>query len=744
MKYKILALLFFPVLFLFNSCSKQNSKEYERDRFIDSLLSEMTWDEKIGQLNLYSANASITGPSINPEYEKDIKSGKCGNIFNALTVKYIYKLQKMAVEETRLGIPLIFGYDIIHGYKTIFPIPMAEACSWDLELIENTARFSAKEASASGLNWTFNPMVDVSRDPRWGRVAEGSGEDTYLASLIAIAKVNGYQGKNLDDPFTIAACVKHFAAYGAPQGGRDYNTVDLSERELRETYLPPYKAAIDAGAATVMSAFNEVDGVPCTGSKYLMTNILRNEWGFKGFVVTDYSSISEMINHGYASDKKHAGELALNAGIDLDMQSGIYSKYLKKSMEEGKITEKIINDAVKRILKLKYDLGLFKNPYLYLDTYREKETAFSTEIMDHALMTAKKSIVLLKNEALNGQKLLPINKSIKRIALIGPLGDNQIDMLGTWHSPGDTTHVSTILNGLKNKYPNAIIEYAKGADFIGDDKSGFNSAVNLAMKSDLIICAIGEKNEQSGEAASRSNIGLPGVQQELIEALFKTGKPMVAIVMAGRPLTIEWISDNLSAILFSGHLGTRTGDAIAEVLSGDYNPSGKLVMTFPRNSGQIPIYYNYKNTGRPYNANEKFTSKYIDILNGPLYPFGYGLSYTSFEYSGLKLSKEKIKSTDSLNISFVLKNTGQTDGEEITQLYIRDLVGSVTRPVKELKGFKKVFLKAGEQKDITYSITANDLKFYTINMKFVAEPGKFKVFVGANSVDLMEADFELL
>jgi beta-glucosidase len=744
MKKPAFVLILLSLLISTNSCKQTNTKESERDRFVSSLLSKMTIDEKIGQLTLSSGDWAVTGPTLNPDYEKFVKEGKCGNILNTLTVEYIKKLQKIAVQETRLGIPLLFGFDVIHGYKTTYPIPLAEACTWDLEIIEKTARYSAKEATAAGLNWTFNPMVDIARDPRWGRIAEGSGEDPYLASLIAKAKVYGYQGDSLNDPSTMAACVKHYAAYGAPHGGRDYNTVDMSDRMLREIYLPPYKAAVDAGVATVMSSFNELDGVPATGSKYLMTKILRNEWGFKGFIVTDYTSMNEMVNHGIVKDEKEAGELALKAGIDMDMQGTVYSRFLKKSLEEGNVTEIQINEAVRRILNLKYDLGLFKDPYLYLDEKREKATMFSPEFMEHALLSAKKSIVLLKNEPFNVLKLLPLDKKIKNIALIGPLADNQVALLGAWYTAGDKLKVVTVLEGLKKKYPQAIINSTKGADFSGNDKSDFANALKIARQADLVICAIGESEGQSGEASSRSDIGLPGVQQELMQELVKTGKPIVAVVLAGRPLTIGWLKEHVSAIVFAGHLGTRSGDAIAEVLSGDYNPSGKLVITFPKNTGQIPIYYAAKNTGRPYNKDNWFTTKYLDVTNEPLYPFGYGLSYTTFEYSQLKLNTNKIGMADTLEISFKLKNTGQFDGEEITQLYIRDLVGSVTRPIKELKGFHKVNLKVDEQIDITFKITASDLKFYDANMKFVAEPGEFKVFVGGNSVNLMETEFELL
>lgn len=738
-------LLFFMMVVFLNSCSKKDSLlSSETDRKVDSLISIMTLEEKIGQMTLCAGDMDITGSFIAKGYEEDIKKGRVGAVFNVCGVENIRKLQELAVKNTRLRIPLIFGYDVLHGYKTIFPIPFTEACSWDLEMIEKSAMLSAMEASASGLNWTFSPMVDLTRDPRWGRVAEGSGEDAFLGSLIAKAKVNGYQGKNLTDPNTLAACVKHFAAYGAPYGGRDYNTVDMSERVLRETYLLPYKAAIEAGAETVMSSFNELDGVPCTGNKYLMTTILRNEWGFNGAVVSDFTAINELVHHGYADNEKKAGELALNAGIDMDMQGLVYANYLKKSLEEGKISEIQINESVRRILKLKYNLGLFNNPYLYLDLNRENEVVFSEEILNHALYSAKRSVVMLRNEEFRGQKLLPLSNAVKRIAVIGPLADNQKDMLGAWHARGDETRVVSVLTGLKNKFPRAIIEFAKGADFEGDDMSGFTLAKNIALNSDLVICVIGENREQSGEAASRSDIGMPGVQQDLMEELVKTGKPIIAVVMAGRPLIMEWLSENIKAILFAGHLGTRSGEAIADIISGDFNPSGKLVMSFPRNTGQIPVFYNYKNTGRPFNAKDKYTGKYLDVADEPLYPFGYGLSYSTFEYSNLKLSGRTLKITDSLTVTFTLKNTGKYDGAEVAQLYVRDLVGSVTRPVKELKGFINVFLKAGEKMELSFSITANDLKFYDANMKFVAELGQFKVYIGGNSMQLMEAAFELL
>ncbi|ELR69545.1 Beta-glucosidase [Fulvivirga imtechensis AK7] len=703
----------------------------------------MTLEEKIGQMTLYTSGWDVTGPTLNENYKEDLKAGKVGALFNAHTVKYNSDLQRMAVEETRLGIPLLFGYDVIHGHRTIFPLPLAEASSWNLDLIKETARLSAKEAAASGLNWTFNPMVDIARDPRWGRIAEGSGEDTYLGSLIAKAKVEGYQGDDLSDPFTVLACVKHFAAYGASQAGRDYHTVDMSDRVLRETYLPPYKAAIDAGAATVMTSFNELHGVPASGSRYLMTEILREEWRFKGFVVTDYTSINEMVPHGVVANEKEAADLALNAGVDMDMQGGVYNDHLATLVNEGKVSEKQVDEAVRRILEMKWRLGLFKDPYRYLDEKRELQVLFSKELMDHALVSARESIVLLKNEPYNNKKLLPIANDVKSIALIGPLGDNQIDMLGTWHASGDANKVVTVLQGLKEAFPKAKITYTKGADFMGSDKSGFEEATKNARAADLVIMAVGENHQQSGEAASRSGLDLPGVQQELVEAIYQTGKPIVALVMAGRPLTIGWMDENIPAIVNTWHLGTMAGKAIAEVLAGKYNPSGKLTITFPRNVGQIPIYYSMKNTGRPFDADSKYTSKYLDVSNEPLYPFGYGLSYTTFEYGEPKLSKIEIKEHENLTIEVMVKNTGEYEGQEVVQLYVRDLVGSVTRPVKELKGFEKISLKPGESKVVTFTINSDNLKFYTRDMSYRVEPGEFLITIGPNSAEGKTAQFTL-
>jgi beta-glucosidase len=736
-------ILFIILVSLLASCSSRNNDISEKSIFIDSLMNVMTLEEKIGQMTLYTSGWDVTGPTLNENYKKELKAGKVGALFNAHGVKYNTELQRMAMEDTRLGIPLLFGYDVIHGYKTIFPIPLGEAASWNMELIKKSAELSAKEAAAAGLNWTFNPMVDISRDPRWGRIAEGAGEDPYLGSLIAAAKVKGYQGEDLSDPLTLMACVKHFAAYGGAQAGRDYHTVDMSDRVLREVYLPPYKAALDAGAATVMTSFNEVDGVPASGSKYLMTQILRDEWGFDGFIVTDYTSINEMVPHGIVANEHDAAELALNAGVDMDMQGGVYNKNLMVLIEEGKIEEKQIDFAVQRILAAKWDLGLFENPYRYLDTTREQQILYSQELMDHAHDVARESIVLLKNEKWQGKPLLPLSKQIRSIAIIGPLADNQIDMLGTWHASGDASKVVTVLQGIKNKIPKANIMFANGSGFEGDDRSGFQEAIDIAKKADVVILALGENYIQNGEAASRTNIDLPGAQNALVEEILKLKKPIVALVMAGRPLAIENLEQSVPSILNTWHLGTMAGEAIADVLFGDYNPSGKLTITFPRNVGQIPIYYSMKNTGRPFDANSKYTSKYIDVANEPLYPFGYGLSYTSFEYSDLSIDKSEISANETLTIKAKVTNTGDFEGSEVVQMYIQDLVGSVTRPVKELKGFWKITLAPGESQIVSFTISPDNLRFYDREMNFTSEPGDFKVYIGPNSTEGLEGQFTL-
>lgn len=714
---------------------------FQASKRVEDLLKKMTLEEKVGQMTLYTSSWDQTGPVMNDNYINDIKAGKCGNVFNAHTAAYTRELQKIAVEESRLGIPLLFGYDVIHGHKTIFPIPLAEACSWDLGMIEKSARLAAKEAAASGLHWTFNPMVDIARDPRWGRIAEGSGEDVWWGSQIAMSKVRGHQGTDLKDPFTVLACVKHFAAYGAGQAGRDYHTVDISERSLMETYLPPYKAAIDAGAATVMTSFNEINGIPCTGNEWLLREWLKKEWGFNGFIVTDYTSINEMIPHGFSKDLEEATRQSALAGVDMDMQGGAYQSHLVQLVKNEIVPESMIDDAVRRILTLKEQLGLLDDPYRYSDAQREQEVVFSQEMMDHALEAARKSIVLLKNEPFKGSKLLPLSPNYKNIALIGPLADNQLDNLGTWHASGDASKVVTLRKALQDAYPNAQIHYAEGCKTFGNDQQGFEAAIKAAQSADVVILALGENYTQSGEAASRSELDLPGPQMELLQQINTTGKPVVALVMAGRPLVLTWLDENVPAIVNTWHLGTQSGQAIADVLSGKENPSGKLCITFPRNVGQIPIYYSMKNTGRPFDANNKYTSKYLDVSNDPLYPFGYGLSYAEFEYGAIQLNSQRIGDDAPIQASIQLTNKGKVTGEEVVFLFIRDMVGSVTRPVKELKGFQKIRLEPGEARQVNFMITLDDLRFYTQDMRFQAEPGDFKVMIGPNALHTKEADF---
>ena len=697
---------------------------------IDSLMALMTIDEKIGQTVMYSSSMDITGPVLDKSYKNYIKKGLVGAVFNATGAAYTRKLQKIAVEETRLGIPLLFGYDVIHGYKTIFPIPMGEASSWDLDLMEQTARTAALECTAVGLHWTFAPMVDISRDPRWGRISEGAGEDTYLASLIAKARVRGFQG-NLADNNTVLACVKHFAAYGAPQAGRDYHTVDMSETSLRNVYLPPFKAALDEGAATIMTAFNELNGVPATGNKFLFDDILRKEWGFNGFVVTDYTAINEMVPHGYAKDLKHAGELTMNAGVDMDMQGGVYKNYMKESIDEGKISIERLDEAVKDILRMKFKLGLFDDPYRYCDEEKEQKVILSKAHLELAREAARKSIVLVKND----NNILPIHTS-QRIALIGPLADDESHILGSWaaHGHKSTEAIISVKEGFEAR--NIDFKYVKGCEIIGGDRLDFNKAKAAAKAADIVVMVMGEAEYMSGEAASRTNIKLPGYQQELIAEIKKTGTPIILVLMNGRPLDLSWENNQVDAILETWFPGTRGGEAITDVLFGDYNPSGKLTVTFPRNVGQIPIFYNQKNTGRPANienADPRYTSKYLDVDNSPLYPFGHGLSYTSFQYTDVKIDTKILTSNSKITASVTLTNTGDCDGEEIVQLYIKDVVGSITRPVKELKGFKKITLKKGETKDVEFLIEANDLKFYNNQMKFVSEPGDYELFIAGNS-----------
>lgn len=696
---------------------------------VKELLSKMTLDEKIGQTVMYASEIDVTGPTLDENYLEYIKQGQVGSVLNASGVEYVRKIQKLAVENSRLGIPLLFGFDVIHGYKTIFPTPLAESCSWDLELMEKTARIAAKEAAASGLNWTFAPMVDISRDARWGRICEGAGEDVFLGNLIAAARIIGFQG-GLNTENNILACAKHFAGYGATQSGRDYHTVDMSEVELRNTHLPPFEASIKAGVATFMTAFNELNGIPASGNKYLLDDILRKEWNFNGVVVTDYTSIKEMIDHGYAKDLKHAGELAFNAGSDIDMQSAAYKNHLKESIEETKVDLKKLDNAVENILSLKFTLGLFENPFKYCDLEKENTEILNAYNLDVSTEAAEKSIVLLKNE----NHTLPLVDN-KKIALIGPLADDNTNVLGSWSALGEEN--KNIIS-LKKEFDNRNINYTytKGCNINDDNKDGFPKAIEISKKADVVLVVMGESQDMSGEAACRTNIKLPGVQQDLLEEIKKTNTPIVLVLMNGRPLDLSWEDKNVTAILETWFLGTNASKAIANTLLGYNNPSGKLTVSFPRNVGQIPIFYNQKNTGRPIdtiNADPKYTSKYLDVENTPLFPFGYGLSYTTFAYSDVELSNDILLSNQSIIASVKITNTGNYDGFETVQLYIRDLFGSITRPVKELKGFKKVFLKKGENKKVSFKITEDLLKFYNYQNKYISEEGDFKLSISSNS-----------
>ncbi|MEI8047490.1 MAG: beta-glucosidase BglX [Bacteroidota bacterium] len=760
MKFIKVLLLSILLIFSFTLIAQQKSpvSDPKMKAFVDGLMKKMTLDEKIGQLNLPASGDFTTGSIASSNIGNKIKEGKVGGVLNIRSVEKIRETQRVAVEESRLKIPLIFGLDVIHGYKTIFPIPLALSCTWDMDLIEQSARIAAQEASADGLNWTFSPMVDISRDPRWGRVAEGAGEDPWLGSRVGEAMVKGYQGEDLKNNNTIMACVKHFALYGAIEAGRDYNTVDMSLVRMYNEYLPPYLAAFKAGAGSAMSSFNEINGIPATANKWLMTDLLRKQWGFKGFVVTDYTAILEMIEHGVGKNLKDVTLLAQNAGIDMDMVSEGFLLHSKELLKEGKVSQKTIDDACRRILEAKYKLGLFDDPYRYTSDYRAKNEMLTPENRKAARIIAENSIVLLKND----NRLLPLDPS-KTIALIGPLANNQREMIGTWSAAGDLTNAVSVLSGIKSLLgPNAKVNYAMGCNLLTDkdllikisgkkyvdsrtDDEMITEAYHTASNADIIVAVLGEPAELSGEASCRTDIGLPGRQLELLKTLLKTGKPIVLVLMSGRPITMEFEAANVPAILEAWHGGIEAGNAVADILYGKHNPSGKLTMTFPVNVGQIPIYYNHKNTGRPYvgDRNDKYKSFYLDVENAPLYPFGYGLSYTTFDYSDLRSDKQKLPMNGTLTISVTITNSGKYDGSEVAQLYIRDMIGSITRPVKELKGFQKVFLKAGESRTLKFSLTSADLAFYNSDLQLKAEPGDFKVFVGTNSASCLETGFEL-
>jgi len=744
---------------IFNVSCKENSEDNSIENKTDSiehkvadLLSKMTLEEKIGQMNQYNGFWDVTGPQpldgdAAKKYEH-LRKGYVGSMLNVRGVKEVRAVQKIAVEETRLGIPLIIGFDVIHGYKTLSPIPLAEAASWDLEAIKRSAQVAAKESSAAGINWTFAPMVDISRDARWGRVMEGAGEDPYLGSEIAIARIHGFQGDDLSSPETIAACAKHWAGYGFSEAGRDYNTVDVGTSTLNNIIFPPFRAAIKAGVRTFMNSFNELNGIPATGNAYLQRDILKEAWQFDGFIVSDWGSINEMIAHGYAKDKKEAAELSVIAGSDMDMESYAYVDELANLVREGKVKESLIDDAVKRILTVKFELGLFDDPYKYCDEIREKEVTGSKEIHDAVLDMAKKSIVLLKND----NEILPLKTSGLNIALIGALAADKTSPLGSWRIAAEDSTAVSVLEGMQ-KYPDNKLTYSKGADLtIGKtefaielninttDKSEFPAAIETARKADVVVMVLGEHGFQSGEARSRADLGLPGIQQELLEAIYKVNKNIVLVLNSGRPLTITWADEHIPAIVAAWQLGTESGNAIAQILYGDYNPSGKLPMSFPRHIGQVPIYYNHKNTGRPVNpgANQVFWSHYSDESNDPLYPFGYGLSYTTFTYTNLIVDKVSI---NTFNVSVDIKNTGKVLGKEVVQLYIQDVFSSITRPVKELKGFKMVELKPDQQQTVNFSLSKEELGFFNNEGEFVLEPGEFKVYVGGSSKTVLESNF---
>ena len=742
-------------IFAFIFCCGQVSAQDKMNTFVTNLMSKMTTDEKIGQLNLVTPGGAVTGSVVSSDVDNKIRKGQVGGLFGITGPDKIRQAQEIAVNNTRLKIPLIFGLDVIHGHRTIFPIPLGISCSWDTAMIRKSASVAATEATADGLNWVYSPMVDIARDPRWGRIAEGSGEDPFLGSQIAKAMVKGYQGNDLSAKNTVLACVKHYALYGAAEGGKDYNTTDMSRVSMHEYFLPPYKAAVDAGVGSIMSSFNEVDGVPVTANKYLLTDVLRKQWGFKGLVVSDYTSVSEMIAHGFGDLQRVSAE-ALKAGLDMDMVSEGYLNTLKKSLQAGKITQAQIDNACRKVLEAKYKLGLFDDPYSYCEPERFEKEIMTPENRQAAREFAAHSFVLLKNK----DEVLPLKNS-RTVALVGPLADSKFNMLGTWSVSGDHSKSVTVLEGMKNA-GGANILYAKGANLTDDTAlakrvNAFNKqvdidqrspdamleeALSVVSKADVVVAVVGEGADMTGEASSMSNIGLQPSQQKLLQALVKTGKPVVVVLFNGRPMTLPWEEQNVNAILDVWFPGTEGGNAVADVLFGKYNPSGKLTTSFPVNVGQIPIHYNHKNTGRPFDGNvnaAKFKSNYLDVSNDPLYPFGFGLSYTTFTYSDIKVSKSSLKGNETLTATVTLTNSGKYAGEEVVQLYISDPVATVTRSVKDLKGFQKVSLNAGESKEVTFKITTDQLKFYNSALKYDWESGEFIIHVGTNSRDLSSA-----
>ncbi|CAM1342325.1 beta-glucosidase BglX [Tenacibaculum amylolyticum] len=723
---------------------------------ITQLLSKMTIEEKVGQMNQYNGFWDVTGPApkggnAKTKYEH-LKKGWVGSMLNVRGTENVREVQRIAVQETRLGIPLIIGFDVIHGYKTLSPIPLAEAASWDLKAIENSARVAATEASAAGINWTFAPMVDISRDARWGRVMEGAGEDPYLGSKVAQARVKGFQGDDLSKPNTIAACAKHFAAYGFSEAGKEYNTVDIGTSTLHNMVLPPFKAAVNADVKTLMNSFNELNGVPVTGSSYLQRDILKGKWNFNGFVVSDWASINELISWGRAKDKKEAAEIAATAGSDMDMEGYVYVEELAKLVKDGVVKEEILDDAVRRILRVKFELGLFDDPFKYCDPANEKENIGNQKHHEAVLDVAKKSIVLLKNE----DNLLPLKKEGQKIALIGPLANDKNSPLGSWRLASDDNTAVSVYEGMQ-KYDKNSLTFEKGIDLVVGDVaftqpvkintslnvSEINKAIQTAKNADVVVMVLGEHGFQSGEARSRTTLDLPGLQQELLEKVYAVNKNIVLVLNNGRPLAIEWAAEHIPTIVEAWQLGSQSGNAIAQVLYGDYNPSGKLPMTFPRNVGQVPIYYNYKNTGRPNQEPHVFWSHYIDSENTPLFPFGHGLSYTTFEYNDFKINGSNFSKNDSIKVSVKVTNTGTYEGKEVVQLYIRDLVASVTRPVRELKGFELINLAPGTSKVVEFTLTKDELGFYNNNGDFIVETGDFEIFIGGSSATTLKETFSI-
>jgi beta-glucosidase len=703
---------------------------------INALIAQMTLEEKLGQLQILDGEAD---GKYRPEHLEMIRKGLLGSTLNVRGAKRTNELQRIAVEQSRLKIPVLFGFDVIHGYRTIFPISLGEAASWDPAAVERAASVAAAESAAAGVRWTFAPMLDVARDARWGRISEGAGEDTYLGAAMARARVLGFQGKDYSDPSKVIACAKHWVAYGAAESGRDYNTTDISEWTLREVYFPPFKAALDAGVGTFMSAFNDLNGVPTSANPFTLSKVLRDEWKFDGFVVSDYESVRELMNHGIAATEAEAARQALTAGVDMEMVSRLYNKHVAQLLRDGKVSMQTIDEAVRRILRIKFRLGLFEHPYT--DEARESSVIFNAQNLAAARNVAARSMVLLKNE----REVLPLNKEVRSIAVIGPLGDSKKDMIGSWSGDGRADDAVTLLEGIRAKVsPQTKVVYAKGCEVTGDNSDGFNEAVRVAGEADVVVLAIGESADMSGEARSRSSLDLPGRQLDLARAIQATGKPVAVVLMNGRPLSINWVADNLPAILETWFAGSQAGHAIADVLFGDVNPGGKLPLTFPRTVGQVPLYYNHKNTGRPPDANNPYTSKYIDVPWTPLYPFGYGLSYTQFRFSNLQLSAPRIRPNGSLKVSVDVENIGRRAGDEVAQLYIRDIAGSRTRPVKELKGFERITLKPGERRRVEFNLMPEHLGFYNRDMKFVVEPGAFKVWVGADSASGLESNFEVV